>query len=153
MKNFEYLEKYFPKYYSNSSIKTLNDMAAFIDGDIDRTELICRQSWLRGWFPERIKREFESRMDKAIEYAMGNQIYIAYNDFYNKTKEDPLYAVCIIQYPDDQEPTEVTIKLSSDIIEHEDDSIFYYCTSINGFLPLVNEGIEEFKIIKFLNFN
>lgn len=151
MKTFEYLEKYFPNYYSDDRITILNDLAAYVDKDITLSDLNSKQTWTRGLFPDTLKREFDSRLEKAKEYALNNQIDKAYNAFIVANDNDPSYAICLIQYPEES-PIEVTIKMSSDVNEQDDEDIFFYCNCVNGFLFLTKEGTEEFKIVEFINF-
>lgn len=56
------------------------------------------------------------------------------------------YANCRVEFLDTHEECDVVIKLTTEIDEDEDESIFYYCDSLNDLLSLTVEGAEDFVV-------
>lgn len=95
---------------------------------------------------------------KALEIANSNDamqtlIKNLMRDRYDElvgNKQPILYACVEIVWKDCGEPSDVTIKLSTDIKEDEDGEIFFYCNGIDELLKLTdpNNG-EDFVITGF----
>ena len=78
-----------------------------------------------------------------------------YKEYLKEHKREPLYASCDIVWTDAEKPCSpenVIIKLSSEIIESEDDRIFFYCNGIEELKSLADFTGEDFTIVDFYNF-
>lgn len=68
---------------------------------------------------------------------------------------EPLYALVGVQYKDDDNSFETTIKLldCADENNGEDERIFYYCSGLEDLKSLTEaEGMEDFIITHFIGF-
>lgn len=63
-----------------------------------------------------------------------------YGQFVKDNQSHPGYAECMVQFNDSGDTLEVTIKLSCDVAEEEDDRIFYYCDGLEDLKGLAEEG-------------
>jgi hypothetical protein len=86
------------------------------------------------------------------------QICTAHLKYFIKNEVNPTFLHCGVLYKDElgtQEPTfDVTIKMSCDVIEDEDDDIFYYCSSLEDVLSLCEKtGSSDFVIVNFNSFS
>ena len=64
-------------------------------------------------------------------------------------------ASCDIVWKDAEMPYKaenVIIKLSTDIVESEDDRIFYYCENLEELKSLTEYSGEDFTVVEFYNF-
>lgn len=79
-------------------------------------------------------------------------IIALYNDYVDQNKKEPRFATVSIRYPY-EEQFDVVFKMSSDVIEEEDDQIFYYCDSLNDILGCCDEPHgDDFKVINVVEF-
>ena len=90
---------------------------------------------------------------KNIEKAMANNIKDQYIEYVKENSDLPQYAHCEITFKEDPKTEEVIIKMTPDVNESEDESIFYNCDSLNDLLSLCNEGSQDFKIVGFIKFD
>jgi len=98
---------------------------------------------------------------KAVEMATSNDakqnlIKKQMRDRYDElvgNKQPILYACVEIVWKDCGEPSDVPIKLSTDIKEDEDGEIFFYCDGIDELLTLTEpDNGEDFVITAFEDF-
>ena len=69
-----------------------------------------------------------------------------------KNGHEPLFANANIVWNDDETEDYVNIKLTTDVIEEEDDDVLYYCNGIDDFLSLLQkEGNPSDFIVVGLN--
>lgn len=73
----------------------------------------------------------------------------AYADYKNRKKQEPHYLKCQITYKDDGSQLDVIIKLSLDVVESEDDKIFFNFNSYDDLKYFVSPGTEDFIITEF----
>lgn len=73
-------------------------------------------------------------------------------EFCNECGHEPEYANCQIEWLDDHNQYDVTIKLSCDMDEEEDDNIFYYCNSLKELESLTETGHEDFIVTEIYSF-
>ena len=66
---------------------------------------------------------------------------------------EPKYARCSVQFLGESESMDVTIKLSSDVEEQDDDNIFFYCNSSSDLKYYVALGVEDFVITDCIEFS
>lgn len=78
-----------------------------------------------------------------------------HEEYLNIVKKEPLYASCDIVWKDAEKPCaveNVIIKLSTDIVDSEDDRIFYYCEDLEELKSLTEFSGEDFTVVEFYNF-
>lgn len=83
------------------------------------------------------------------------QMDCLYKEYLKLHKREPMFASCEIVWkePDDSQFSEnVIIKLSSEVIEGEDDHIFFYCNGIEELKSLADFSGEDFTVVDFYNF-
>lgn len=90
---------------------------------------------------------------KNLEKVLVNNIKDQYIDYVKENSDLPQYAHCEITFKEDPKTEEVIIKMTSDVNESEDESIFYNCDSLNDLLSMCNEGSQDFKIVRFIKFD
>ncbi len=90
---------------------------------------------------------------KNLEKVLVNNIKDQYIDYVKENSDLPQYAHCEISFKEDPKTEDVIIKMTSDVNENEDESIFYKCDSLNDLLSLCNEGSQDFKIVGFIKFD
>lgn len=73
----------------------------------------------------------------------------AYADYKNEKKQEPHYLKCQITYKDDGSQQDVIIKLSLDVVESEDDKIFFNFNSYDDLRYFVTPGMEDFIVTEF----
>lgn len=88
-------------------------------------------------------------MIRERKKALLSKINEAYTDYKNENKQEPRYLSCQITHKDDGSQLDVIIKLSLDVIEDEDDKIFFYFKSFDDIRYFVNPGVEDFIITEF----
>ena len=98
---------------------------------------------------------------RAVEMATSNDakqnlIKKQMRDRYDELvgdKQPILYARVEVMYFDTEMKQDVTIKLSTDVNEDEDDDVFFYCDGIDELLKLTeNSNGEDFMITAFDDF-
>lgn len=75
-----------------------------------------------------------------------------FNAYVAEHNDEPLYVCCCIKYLDNSPLCDVTMKLSSDLDE-QDDSLFYYCDSLNDLKSLCDFGVEDFIVTDVYEFS
>lgn len=100
---------------------------------------------------EHIIAEVDFGIPSKEEENVNTQIDALFIEYVKEHGTEPQYAECTIRYLDENFTHNYTIKLSSDIVEEEDDSIFFYCNSLAELKSLTLPGIGEFIIIKCLS--
>lgn len=76
-----------------------------------------------------------------------------YAEFIKEYGKEPTYAKCDVSF-DDGSMMYVTIKLSCDYNEDEDDYVFFYCNGLNDFLSLYDEDSgQDFHISGIVSFD
>ena len=98
---------------------------------------------------------------RAVEMATSNdakqnlikkQMRERYDELVGN-KQPILYACVEVMYFDTEMKQDVTIKLSTDVNEDEDDDVFFYCDGIDELLKLTeNSNGEDFMITAFDDF-
>lgn len=88
--------------------------------------------------------ENKNRLQQKIDNLF--KAYIAENN------EEPLYASCCIKFLDNSPHGDVTIKLSSEL-DIQDDSLFYYCNSLNDLKSLCEIGMGDFILTDVYEFS
>lgn len=66
---------------------------------------------------------------------------------------EPMFAYCTITLKDTTEETDVTIRLSSDVDDEADDSIFFYCNGIEHLKRLTEDNGEDFIVTGVIGFD
>ncbi|MEG0647108.1 MAG: hypothetical protein RR471_08055 [Bacteroides sp.] len=80
---------------------------------------------------------------------ISERIDMLYTLYVDANSTEPNYANCTIRFLDDENSIqEVTIKLSSEVVEQEDDRIFFYCNTLSGLKSLTSVGMEDFIVTK-----
>lgn len=91
-----------------------------------------------------------------VEMIVKNPVQQAIRAKYEKFCEEkvhlPLYVDCRIEWIDDHSSCDVTIKLTCDTDEKEDDAIFYYCDSVEDLESLTDKGSEDFIVTEVYSF-
>lgn len=82
-----------------------------------------------------------------------NYIDSLHMDYVNKHGVEPMFAYCTITWEDTMEETDVTIKLSRDIDDEIDDSVFFYCDGIEKLKALTEGFGEDFKVTGVIAFD
>ena len=67
-------------------------------------------------------------------------------------KKEPDYAECQIVWKEDGKDERVRIKLSQNVDEATDDTIFFYCNGLEELKSLAEFGGEDFIVTDFWNF-
>lgn len=93
--------------------------------------------------------EVMQSMIKERKDALLAKANKAYADYKNRTKQEPHYLKCQITYKDDGSQLDVIIKLSLDVVESEDDKIFFNFNSYDDLKYFVDIGKEDFIVTKF----
>lgn len=88
--------------------------------------------------------ENKSRLQQKIDNLFN--AYIAENN------EEPLYVCCCIKYLDDSSQCDVTMKLNNEL-DIQDDSLFYYCSSLNDLKSLCETGMGDFILTDVYEFS
>lgn len=78
-----------------------------------------------------------------------SKINKARSDYENQHKQEPRYLNCQITYKDDGSQLDVFIKLSKDVVEEDDDKIFFYFNGFDDIKYFVIPGAEDFIITDF----
>lgn len=78
---------------------------------------------------------------------LTHKIQSLFDEYIEEHGEEPIFAEVSVQYPN--EPGfDVVFKLFSDVVETEDDQIFYYCDSLNDLFACCDDPVgDDFKII------
>ena len=84
--------------------------------------------------------------------ALQQKMECLFLEFCKEHGHEPHYARCEIEWKDDHESCEVVFKLSCDVVESEDDEIFYYCNSVRDLQAMTEEGTEDFVITDIYSF-
>ena len=91
-----------------------------------------------------------------VEIVVNNPVQQAirskFIEFCDTNEHEPRYANCEIEWLDDHNKCEVTIKMSSDVVKGEDDEIFYYCDSLKDLESLTEAGCEDFIVTEVYSF-
>ena len=85
--------------------------------------------------------------------ALQQKIENSFVEFCEEHGHEPRYANCEIEWQDDHDTCDVVFKLSCDVVESEDDQIFYYCNSHRDLKALAGEGMEDFTITDIYSFD
>ena len=85
--------------------------------------------------------------------ALRQKIENSFVEFCEEHGHEPRYANCEIEWQDDHDTCDVVFKLSCDVVECEDDKIFYYCNSHRDLKALAGEGMEDFTITDIYSFD
>ena len=85
--------------------------------------------------------------------ALQQKIENSFVEFCKEHGHEPRYANCEIEWQDDHDTCDVVFKLSCDVVECEDDKIFYYCNSHNDLKSLAGDGMEDFIITDIYSFD
>ena len=89
----------------------------------------------------------------TTENKVSVKMETLYNEFCKANGCEPNYAQCVVEYTDTRDTLEVTIKLSCDVVEEEDDTIFFYCNGLNDFISMTDEGTGcDFVIVDICHF-
>lgn len=81
-------------------------------------------------------------------YFLSMTIRDKYNEFIEENGHEPEYAHASIIWLDTKERGDFyCFKMSSTIDEKTDDSIFYYCDSVNDLESFTKPGVEDFIIL------
>lgn len=83
---------------------------------------------------------------------LQHKIENLFKDYVNQQNEEPLYALCDVQFLDDSDSMNVTIKLNSGADEMDDD-IFYYCNSLSDLKSLCDFGVSDFVLTNVYEFS
>lgn len=72
-----------------------------------------------------------------------------FESYKRKNGHEPLFANANIVWTDDESENDVVIKLTTDVIEGEDDNVIYYCDGIDDFLSLLqkNDNPSDFRVV------
>ncbi|MFI3294086.1 MAG: hypothetical protein SNI70_11300 [Rikenellaceae bacterium] len=70
-------------------------------------------------------------------------------EFVADNQREPLHAMCVIKYLDDDTTEDCTIALISD---SEEDNTFYYCDSLADLKALTERGCEDFIVVECKDF-
>lgn len=72
-----------------------------------------------------------------------------FESYKRKNGHEPLFANANIVWNDDESENDVVIKLTTDVIEGEDDNVLYYCDGIDDFLSLLqkNDNPSDFRVV------
>lgn len=88
----------------------------------------------------------------VVNNPVQQSIHSKFIEFCNANKHEPRYANCEIEWLDDHNKCEVTIKMSCDTDDNEDDDIFYYCDSLKDLESLTEPGCEDFIVTEIYSF-
>ncbi len=77
---------------------------------------------------------------------------ISYLKFCKVEKKEPDYAECQIVWKEDGKDERVRIKLSQNVDEATDDTIFFYCNGLEELKSLAEFGGEDFIVTDFWKF-
>lgn len=98
-------------------------------------------------------------MNKQIQNTeeknkLTTQIRKAWQKYKKENGEAPLFALCKVKYREDDSETQdsLSIKLKENVIKSEDDDIFYYCSGLDDFISLCENGTLDFIIARFEEF-
>ena len=90
---------------------------------------------------------------KEKENKVSLKMEQLYKEFYKENGCEPRFADCVVEYTDTRDTVEVIIKLSCDVVEEEDDSIFFYCNGLNDLKSMTDEGTGcDFVITEICGF-
>ena len=103
-------------------------------------------------FTEMGFRRYGLATEEDISERLKASIDKEYQSFKTINKSEPLFAGCNVRYSDEESSFPATIKLSSDVDDEEDDSVFFYCDSIEDLKSLTTKGAEDFTITEFITF-
>lgn len=84
-----------------------------------------------------------------------NQMDCLYKEYLKLHKHEPMFASCEIvwkEYDSPQLSENMIIKLSTEIIESQDEIIFFYCNGIDELKSLADFTGEDFTIVDIYNF-
>ena len=81
------------------------------------------------------------------------EIECKFQEFVEKNKCEPKYAICSIVWKDTNEEEDVKIQLSADSNSDEDDGIFFYCNGLGALKSLTEFGVEDFIVIFCFRFS
>lgn len=71
-----------------------------------------------------------------------------YDKFVSDNGCNPTFCCCYVMFSDSCNIIDAVIKLNGDVVDDEDDEIFFYCyDGLNEILSLTKEGVEDFVII------
>jgi len=84
--------------------------------------------------------------------ALQQQMEELFTLFCNENGHEPRYANCKIAWKDDGNTLDVVFLLNPDVVEEEDDRIFFYCNSINDLESLAEKSGEDFTITEIYSF-
>lgn len=88
----------------------------------------------------------------VIDTESKQEILALYNDYVDHNKKEPRFATVSIKYPQEAE-FDVVFKMSSDMIEKEDEKIFYYCDSLKDLLGCCGSLCgDEFIVVNVVEF-
>lgn len=93
--------------------------------------------------------EVMQSMIKERKDALLSKANKAYADYKNEKKQEPHYLKCQITYKDDGSQLDVVIKLSLDVVESEDNKIFFNFNSYDDLRYFVSPGVEDFVVTEF----
>lgn len=88
-------------------------------------------------------------MIREIQNAFISEINKAYSDYKEEYAQEPRYLNCQITCKDNSSKEDVTIKLTSDIVEEEEDKIFFYLNGFDDIKYFALPGAEDFIITGF----
>lgn len=90
----------------------------------------------------------EITTNNLVQHTIRSQFV----EYCEKNGYEPKFANCQIQWLDDKSTCDVTIKMSSDAIESEDDHILFYCDSLKDLESLTEPGCEDFIVTEIYSF-
>ena len=88
----------------------------------------------------------------AANNPVQQSIQSKFIEFYETNGFEPRYADCEIEWTDDHNKCDVTIKLSCEVVDSEDNDIFYYCDSLKDLESLTEPGCEDFIVTEIYSF-
>lgn len=122
-------------------------------GTIDITEdnTVCK--YFDSLFLTDILEIVENELDSEDAHTeLKDDITALYNDYVDHNKKEPRFATVSIKYPQEAQ-FDVVFKMSSDMVEEEDEQIFYYCDSLNDLLGCSSSLCgDEFIVVNVVEF-
>lgn len=91
-------------------------------------------------------------VEMFVKNSVQQAIRAQFEKFREENGHEPLYVDCRIEWTDDHSSCDVTIKLTCDTDEKEDDAIFYYCDSVEDLESLTEKGCEDFIVTEVYSF-
>lgn len=93
------------------------------------------------------------KIKRLDENDISEQIETLFALYVDANGKEPQFANCTIRFLNDENSTQdVTIKLSSEVIEEKDDQIFFYCNSLSGLKSMTSAGVEDFIVTEISSF-